>query len=133
MNFIVDNIFIVAIAVISGGALLWPALAPRGKRATPLQVTQMINRGKTTVVDVRSADEFAAGHLRDAKHIPLADLGNRIGELDKSKNRTVVVVCQTGARADKAARQLQAAGFEDVHALEGGQAAWIAAGLPVTK
>lgn len=133
MNFIVDNIFIVAIAVISGGALLWPALAPRGKRATPLQVTQMINRGKTTVVDVRSADEFAAGHLRDAKHIPLADLANRIGELDKSKNRTVVVVCQTGARADKAARQLQAAGFEDVHALEGGQAAWIAAGLPVTK
>ena len=128
MNFIVDNIFIVAIAVISGGALLWPALAPRGKRATPLQVTQMINRGKTTVVDVRSAEEFAAGHLRDAKHIPLADLGNRIGELDKSKNRTVVVVCQTGARADKAARQLQAAGFEDVHALEGGQAAWIAAG-----
>ncbi|WP_312513601.1 rhodanese-like domain-containing protein [Massilia sp.] len=133
MNFIVDNIFIVAIAVISGGALLWPALAPRGKRATPLQVTQMINRGKTTVVDVRSAEEFAAGHLRDAKHIPLADLGNRIGELDKSKNRTVVVVCQTGARADKAARQLQAAGFEDVHALEGGQAAWVAAGLPVTK
>ena len=133
MNFIVDNIFIVAIAVISGGALLWPALAPRGKRATPLQVTQMINRGKTTVVDVRSAEEFAAGHLRDAKHIPLADLGNRIGELDKSKTRTVVVVCQTGARADKAARQLQAAGFEDVHALEGGQAAWIAAGLPVTK
>lgn len=133
MNFIVDNIFIVAIAVISGGALLWPALAPRGKRATPLQLTQMINRGKTVVVDVRSADEFAAGHLRDAKHIPLADLANRIGELDKSKSRTVVVVCQTGARADKAARQLQAAGFEDVYALEGGQAAWVAAGLPVTK
>ena len=133
MNFIVDNIFIVAIAVISGGALLWPALAPRGKRATPLQLTQMINRGKTVVVDVRSADEFAAGHLRDAKHIPLADLANRIGELDKSKSRTVVVVCQTGARADKAARQLQAAGFEDVYALEGGQAVWVAAGLPVTK
>lgn len=133
MNFILDNIFIVAIAVISGGALLWPALAPRGKRATPLQVTQMINRGKTTIVDVRSAEEFAAGHLRDAKHIALADLGNRIGELDKSKNRTVVVVCQTGARSDKAARQLQAAGFADVHSLDGGLAAWTAAGLPLTK
>jgi rhodanese-related sulfurtransferase len=133
VNFLLDNIFVVAIAVISGVALLWPALAPRGKRATPLQVTQMINRGKTTVVDVRSAEEFAAGHLRDAKHIPLADLGNRIGELDKSKNRTVVVVCQTGTRGDKAARQLQAAGFEDVHSLEGGLTAWTAAGLPVTK
>ena len=133
MKFIIDNIFLVAIAVLAGGALLWPALAPRGKRASPLQLTQMINRGKTTIVDVRSSEEFAAGHLRDAKHIPLADLGTRIGELDKSKNRTVVVVCQSGARGDKAARQLQAAGFEDVHSLEGGLAAWTAAGLPVTK
>ena len=133
MKFIIDNIFLVAIAILAGGALLWPALAPRGKRASPLQVTQMINRGKTTIVDVRSSEEFAAGHLRDAKHIPLADLSARIGELDKSKTRTVVMVCQTGARSDKAARQLQAAGFEDVHSLEGGLAAWKAAGLPLTK
>jgi rhodanese-related sulfurtransferase len=133
VKFIIDNIFLVAIAVLAGGALLWPALAPRGKRASPLQLTQMINRGKTTIIDVRSSEEFAAGHLRDAKHIPLADLGARIGELDKSKNRTVVMVCQTGARSDKAARQLQAAGFEDVHSLEGGLAAWKAAGLPLTK
>ncbi|MBD8544235.1 rhodanese-like domain-containing protein [Oxalobacteraceae sp. CFBP 8755] len=133
MKFIIDNIFLVAIAVLAGGALLWPALAPRGKRASPLQLTQMINRGKTTIVDVRSSEEFAAGHLRDAKHIPLADLGARVGELDKSKTRTVVMVCQTGARSDKAARQLQAAGFEDVHSLEGGLAAWKAAGLPLTK
>jgi rhodanese-related sulfurtransferase len=133
VKFILDNIFVVAIAVISGLALLWPALAPRGKRATALQATQMINRGKTLVLDVRTGEEFAAGHLRDAKHIPLADLGNRIGELEKSKNRTVIVVCQTGARADKAVRLLAAAGFEDAHALEGGQAAWVAAGLPVTK
>jgi rhodanese-related sulfurtransferase len=133
VKFIIDNIFLVAIAVLAGGALLWPALAPRGKRASPLQLTQMINRGKTTIVDVRSSEEFAAGHLRDAKHIPLADLGARVGELDKSKTRTVVMVCQTGARSDKAARQLQAAGFEDVHSLEGGLAAWKAAGLPLTK
>jgi rhodanese-related sulfurtransferase len=82
---------------------------------------------------VRSADEFAGGHLRDAKNIPLADLGNRIGELEKSKNRTVVVVCQSGARSEKAVRQLAAAGFADVWSLDGGVAAWQAAGLPVTK
>ena len=133
VKFILDNIFIVAIAAASGLALLWPALRPSGRRATPLQVTQLINRGKTAVVDVRNADEFAAGHLRDAKNIPLADLANRIGELDKSKNRTVVLICQTGVRSDKAARQLAAAGFEDVYSLEGGLAAWQAAGLPVTK
>lgn len=133
MKFILDHIFTVAIAVASGLALLWPALRRGGRRATPLQVTQMINRGKTVVLDVRSTDEFAAGHLRDAKNIPLADLGNRIGELDKSKTKTVVVLCQTGVRADKAVRQLAAAGFEDVYSLDGGIAAWQAAGLPVTK
>jgi rhodanese-related sulfurtransferase len=133
VKFILDHIFTVAIVVLSGGALLWPALRPSGRRATALQVTQMLNRGKTTVVDVRGSDEFAAGHLRDAKNIPLADLTNRIAELEKSKNRTVVVVCQSGVRSDKAARQLAAAGFEDVYSLEGGLTAWQAAGLPVTK
>jgi rhodanese-related sulfurtransferase len=133
VKFIIDHIFIVAIAVVSGVALLWPALRQGGRRATPLQVTQLINRGKTTVLDVRSAEEFAGGHLRDAKNIPLADLATRIGELDKSKNRTVVVVCQTGARSDKAAKQLAAAGFEDVWSLDGGVAAWQAAGLPLAK
>jgi len=134
VKFILDHIFVVAIAVISGGALLWPALAPRGRRASPLQATQLMNRGKATaVIDVRGSDEFTAGHLRDAKHIPLADLNNRIGELDKSKTKTVIVVCQSGNRADKAVRQIKAAGFDDVYALDGGIAAWTAAGLPLTK
>ena len=133
MKFILDHIFVVAIAVVSGLGLLWPALRPAGRRATPLQVTQLMNRGKTTVIDVRNADEFAGGHLRDAKNIPLADLGNRLGELEKSKNRTVVVVCQSGTRSGKAVRQLAAAGFADVWSLDGGVAAWQAAGLPITK
>ncbi|WP_426173045.1 rhodanese-like domain-containing protein [Massilia sp. TWR1-2-2] len=133
MKFIIDHIFTVALVLISGGALLWPALQPRGKRASPLHVTQVINRGKATIVDVRTTEEFAKGHLRDAKNIPLADLATRIGELDKSKSRSVVIVCQTGARADKAARQLAAAGFDDVVSLDGGLSAWQAAGLPVTK
>ena len=134
MKFILDHLLTVAIAVISGGALLFPALMPRGRQATPLQATQMINRGKSTaVIDVRSADEFAAGHLRDAKNMPLADLANRIGELDKNKVKTVILVCQSGARADKAARQLKSAGFEDIYTLEGGVNAWSAAGLPLSK
>ena len=133
MKFIIDHIFTVALVLISGGFLLLPALQPRGKRASALQVTQIINRGKSSVVDVRTPEEFAAGHLRDAKNIPLADLATRIGELEKSKGRSVVVVCQTGARADKAVRRLAAAGFDDVVSLDGGLTAWQAAGLPVAK
>lgn len=134
MKFIIDHLITVAIAVLSGGALLWLSLAPRGRQASPLQATQMINRGKSTaVIDVRTADAFAVGHLRDAKHIPLADLGNRSGELDKSKIKTIIVIDQDGKDAAKAAHQLKAAGFEDIYGLEGGIAAWTAAGLPLIK
>ena len=133
MKFILDNLLLVGIAVASALGLLLPALAPRGKRASTLEVTQMMNRGKTVVIDVRTPEEFAAGHLRDAKNIPLADFPSRIGELDKSKGRSVVVVCQSGARADKAVRMLQGAGFEDVVSLDGGVPAWQAANLPTVK
>ena len=133
MKFILDHLLLVGIALVSGLGLLLPALTPRGKRASTLQVTQMMNRGKTVVVDVRTPEEFADGHLRDAKNIPLADFGARIGELDKSKGKSVVVVCQSGARADKAVKLLQAAGFEDVVSLDGGLPAWRAANLPTVK
>ncbi|MES2322067.1 MAG: rhodanese-like domain-containing protein [Pseudomonadota bacterium] len=133
MKFILDNIYLVAVVLLSGGALLVPALIPRGNRASTLQVTQLMNRGKTVVIDVRDAAEFANGHLRDAKNIPLADLGKRIGELDKSKGKSIVLVCQTGARADKAVKQLTAAGFDEVVVLDGGLAAWQAASLPTVK
>lgn len=133
MKFILDHIFLVSIAAASGLALLLPALQPRGKRASVLEATQLINRARTTILDVRTPDEFAAGHLRDAKNIPLADLASRIGELDKQKTKAVVVVCKQGTRADKAVKMLQKAGFDDVVSLDGGLTAWTAAGLPTVK
>jgi rhodanese-related sulfurtransferase len=133
VKFFIDNILIIAIVLLSGGALLWPLLTQRGKRATPQDVTMLINRSKATIVDVRDAKEFATGSLPDAKNIPLADLDRRIGELDKFKAKSVVVVCQSGARSSSAAAQLAKAGFADVVNLDGGIAAWQKAGLPLAK
>ncbi len=133
MKFIIEHIFLLGIVVLSGGALLWPVLTVRGKRASPLEVTQLINRGKSTIVDVRDAAEFAKGHLRDARHIPLAELAQRAGELEKSKNKTIVLVCQKGVRSSSAAKVLAKAGFDDVVSLDGGVAAWQGAGLPLAK
>jgi len=131
VKFFLDNIWLIGIAILSGGALLWPNLQRRGARVTTLQATQLINQGKAIVVDVREPAEFSAGHLRDAKNIPLGELSNRIGELDKSK--AVIAVCQSGTRSAKAAGQLKKAGFNEVFSLDGGIAAWQAQGLPLTK
>lgn len=133
MKFFIDNIFLIAIVLVSAGALLWPSLTVRGKRGSPQDITMLINRGKATIVDVRDAKDYADGHLPDAKNIPLADLDQRIGELDKFKSRSLIVVGKSDARASSAAGKLAKAGFADVVNLEGGVAAWQKAGLPLVK
>ncbi|WP_075256108.1 rhodanese-like domain-containing protein [Herbaspirillum camelliae] len=132
MKFIIDNIFLIALALVSGGALLVPYLQQRGNKLSLLQATQMINQGKVLVLDVREAEQFAAGHLRDARNIPLKELPQRIGELDKLKGRAVIVVCQTGTQANRAEASLKKAGFNEVYGLSGGIAAWQGQGLPLT-
>jgi rhodanese-related sulfurtransferase len=133
VKFLIDHIFLIGIVLLSGGSLLWPALALRGKRATVLEVTQLINRGKSVIVDVREPAEFGTGHLPGAKNIPLAQLADKIGELDKMKSKNIVVVCESGARSASAARILSKAGFEDVVNLDGGLVAWRHQGLPLAK
>ncbi len=131
MDFLIDNIWLVLIALVSGGALAWPALN-RGKgNLSTLQATQLMNQGKVQVLDVRGHDEYAAGHLRQAKHIPVDQIEARAGELDKS--RPVLVVCQTGMRARRGASQLRRAGFAEVFILDGGYAEWQSQGLPTAK
>jgi rhodanese-related sulfurtransferase len=93
----------------------------------------MLNRGKGVILDIRDQDEFAAGHIRDARHIPLKELKSRISELDKFKSKSVIVVCSSGAQSARAASLLKGAGFGDVYSLDGGLAAWRAQGLPTAK
>ncbi|HEY8607066.1 MAG TPA: rhodanese-like domain-containing protein [Noviherbaspirillum sp.] len=133
MKFLIDNVWLIAIALISGGALLWPGLQRRGKTVSTLQATQLINQGRALILDVRDPAAFNAGHLRDAKNIPIKELSNRIGELDKFKAKTAIVVCQSGAQAGKVASRLKAAGFSEAVSLEGGIAAWQSQGLPLTR
>jgi rhodanese-related sulfurtransferase len=80
------------------------------------------------VVDVREPDEWDAGHIERARHIPRDALGDRLAELDRS--RPVVTVCRTGSRSSDAARALLAEGFA-AESLDGGLLAWEEAGLEV--
>lgn len=130
MKFIIDNIFLFGLAILSGGALLLPFLQQRGNKLSLLQATQLINQNKTIIIDVRDEAQFASGHIREAKNIPAKELAKRIGELDKFKTRNILVVCQSGTQSGKAAATLVKAGFNDVFGLTGGMAAWQAQSLP---
>ncbi len=135
MKFILDwnNLILIAMAVVSGIALLLPVLQRRGARVSQIQATQMMNQGKTLVLDVRSAEEFASGHLPKAKNIPLPELAQRIAELEKSRNNVVITVCKSGVRSASAASVLTKAGFAQVFSLEGGTDSWREQGLPIIK
>ena len=94
----------------------------------------LINKQDAVVVDVRTQEEFAKGHIANAHHMPLAQIeqGNTT-EIDKHKEKPVIVACETGDRADKAATKLVKAGFQQVYLLRGGLSQWRASNLPVTK
>ncbi|MGO4326487.1 rhodanese-like domain-containing protein [Cupriavidus sp. 2TAF22] len=137
MNFFADynNLALIAIAVVSGGLLAWPAISrgTSGKSVNPASATQMINKRNAVVVDIREATEYAKGHLPQAKSAPLADLANRAAGLAKDKSVPIIVVCQTGQRSGKGQAVLKEAGYSEIYSLEGGLAAWQQAGLPVVK
>ena len=80
------------------------------------------------LLDVREDDEWQAGHIDGAQHIPLGELGARLGELPSGK--TVVAVCRTGMRSGYAVDGLRQTG-RSAENLEGGVVAWTRAGLPL--
>ena len=136
MTFFTDytNLVLIAALVISGALLLWPAIAGRGRGGiSAAEATQLINRRNAVVVDVRAAAEFTAGHLPAARHVAFEELQAKIGQIAKNKATPVLLVCQTGLQSNKASHIVQAAGFTEVHVLQGGLNAWQQAGMPVVK
>lgn len=84
------------------------------------------------VLDVRSADEFASGHIAGAVNIPHDQLSRRHGEIAAFQARPVVVCCRSGMRAGIAARVLRQAGFTDLRMLSGHMQDWCGSGRPQT-
>ncbi len=134
MDFINQNILLISIIVVSGMGLLWPLfMRPVGNGVNPGEATLLINREDALVLDVREMDEFASGHLPDAKSMPLSKLADRLGELDKYKDKPLIVCCASGMRSGKACGELKKAGFSRLFNLSGGIDAWVGAGYPIKK
>ena len=116
--------------------LLWPYVrrVGGGPSVSAAQATQLINREDALVLDVRDPGEYGAGHILGAKNVPLARIDAGGSEIAaKRKEKPVIVYCDTGSRAAKAATALRGQGFAKVVSLSGGLGAWQQAGLPVEK
>lgn len=132
VNFISQNVFLIVVAVVSGGMLLWQAVS-RGRSGASLgslQATQLINKG-AQVLDLRSDAEFKAGHLPGARQVKDDNLMKVAEGVEASK--PILVVCTSGMRAAKAVATLKSGGRAEVYSLEGGIDAWKQAGLPLVN
>jgi rhodanese-related sulfurtransferase len=133
MEFLQQNIIWVALAFVSGGMLVWPMVAGSTvPRVTPAEATLLMNREDALVLDVRETGEWGSGHIHGARHITMGQLGTRMSEIEKFKDRPIIICCASGNRSSSACGQLKKGGFEKVYSLDGGISAWIGANLPLT-
>ena len=127
------NLALLGIALVSGLLLLQPVLFKgKAKRVNASQATQLINK-KAQVIDVRTTEEFARGHIRQSKLIPLTNFAEQLPLAKLKQDKPVLVICETGMRARRAAAILEKQGYTDVAVLDGGMRAWQEAQLPIAK
>ena len=135
-QFLANNIWIILIALTSGFMLFWSFFGNRIrgiKDVDHIAATQLINHKNALVLDVREQGEYDAGHILNSKLIPLGKLRQRIGELEKYRERPILVVCRTGQRSASACALLGKQGFAQTYNLDGGVTAWQKASLPLEK
>ncbi len=130
------NMMLFGGALASGVMLLWPLLVKpfrSGKELGPFEAVQLINRNDAMVIDLRDTGEYESGHIAGARHLPERQLVERLPELEKFKDRPLLVTCRSGMRASAAVHVMRRKGFDQAVSLRGGIAAWEQAGMPLQK
>jgi rhodanese-related sulfurtransferase len=100
---------------------------------SPYDATQKMNAGNSVFLDVRDESEYKAGHLLNARSMPVGKLAERMHEIEKFKDKEIVVYCDNGMRTTRAVSKLKKSGFTGLHTLAGGLVAWEKANLPTVS
>ncbi|KGA15707.1 hypothetical protein GM51_14260 [freshwater metagenome] len=118
-----------AIAMLTGCSSTNEAI----KKVDPVKFSEVIAQPGVIILDVRTPEEFNAGHITNAININLegSDFSSEVSKLDK--NATVAVYCRSGNRSGVATDQMAEIGFTDMYDMQGGIVDWEAAGGPVVK
>lgn len=136
MQFVINNWHLfVGLAVVSG-LLVWPTLQQMMYGISSVgvsQALQLINHQAGVLVDVREPVETQTGRIPNSVLLPLSGMQQRLTELEKFKQRPVVLCCRSGQRSNRAAVLLRKHGFVSVYNLAGGVRAWQAENLPIEK
>lgn len=102
-----------------------------GPALTPQQAINLVNAEGGMFLDLRDASDYKKGHISGAVNIPASKLAERMVELDKYKDKPIILVCKMGQQAGAAGKQLRAAGYTKVNRMTGGMMEWGNLQLPI--
>ncbi len=126
--------WIIVGALLTVVAMLWIYETRKsGQSLTPQQAINLLNAQGGIFVDLRDASDYGKGHIVDSLNIPVAKLDARVAELDKYRDKPVVLVCKMGQSSSAAGKKLNAVGYEKVFRMSGGMMEWGAMQLPLVK
>ena len=130
-QFLGEQWILVAALATTLGMLILHETRKAGPALSISEAVQLVNNDEGVFLDIRDAGDYARGHITDALHIPAATLAKRAGELEKFREKPVVVVGKMGQSAGPATKTLRAQGFSRAQKLSGGMMEWDAQKLPV--
>ncbi len=135
-EFVTNHLFLFSLLVAISSLLIWNLFgnAMSGiSQVIPMEATRLINHENAVILDLRSENNFKEGHIINAINIPAERLSERQNELQKYKERHVILYCNNGTESARATHILKHNGFEKIHCMKGGLLAWRNANLPLTR
>ena len=135
LEFASNNMLLVSALVVSFFVIIFTELRRKASGLTNIDAVDAVKliNNDAVVVDLRSSDAHARGHIVSARSIPSDELDAKLSTLNQYKSKPVIAVCESGVSSTRAVNTLRQQGFESVYGLKGGMAAWTQAGLPVVS
>lgn len=127
-HWVLSTLFVVLLVL-----LLTTESRKAGKSLSNQELVMLLNKDQAVVVDLRDKKEFGEGHITGSINIPFANLKDRAVELQKYKDKQIVLVDKMGQHTGLAGKILRAAGYQDIRRLAGGVTEWRNANMPLVK
>jgi len=133
LEFASNNVLLVSALMISFFVAIFMELRRKANgmvNIDPVEAVGLINNN-AIILDLRSADAHARGHIVGARSVPTDELDSKLSTLAEYKTTPIIAVCESGISSTRSVNTLRKEGFESVYGLKGGMAGWSQAGLPV--
>ena len=129
--FLIEHYFYSVPLIVAVILLIRSNAVKGGKKITPQDLVSLTNQDAAKLIDLRSPNEFADGHITGSINIPYADIEDRLHEIKLQEGKSLVLICDSGSQSANAGEVLNKSGYENTVILSGGIGAWKLDNLPL--